>query len=108
MVRARARLSTAHPIADVEDSVALNHLVGAFQQMLRIDWPEVAFSAPDDGHDVHPYLVDQPRGQHLPADVAGGDLDHAITREFLRPGHCRFDGVDEGERSLGEPAVSLP
>jgi hypothetical protein len=51
------------------------------------------------------HLVDQAGGEDLAADVAGGDLDRAVVRERLGPGHGGPDAVDEVERRLGVPAV---
>ena len=47
-------------------------------------------------------LVHEPRGQHLAADVAGGDLDRAVARELLRLGHGRLDAVGEVEGRVGD------
>ncbi|WP_208800462.1 hypothetical protein [Microbispora triticiradicis] len=49
---------------------------------------EVALARPEhDGYDVHTHVADQTRGKHLVTDVAGGDLDQAVTRKLLRLGH---------------------
>ena len=58
-------------------------------------------------YDVHAHLVDQTCSKHLATDVAGGDLDHAVTRKLLRLGHGCLDAVDEVERRLGVPAPGL-
>lgn len=80
--------------------VALNHHVGILRQVLCADRPEGALSRPEhDGDDVHAHLVDQARGKDLATDVAGGDLDDAVTREPLRLGHGRLDAVDEASPS---------
>ncbi len=71
-----------------------------------MDGPEVALAgAEHDGHDVHAHLIDQARGKHLGTDVAGSDLDDAVTRKILRRGHGCLDVVDEVKRSRGVPAV---
>src|SRR6476661_10642612 len=98
--------STAHPIAQVQHPVALNNDLWVFQQVLRVDGAEVPLAGPEyDGCDVHAYLVDQTCGEHLATDVAGGDLDHAVTGELLRLGHGRLDAVDEVKRRVGVPAL---
>lgn len=62
--------STAHPIVQVKHSVAGNHHVRILQQVLGVDRAGVALAGPEhDGYDVHAHLVDQARGEHLPADV---------------------------------------
>src|SRR5262245_61851043 len=104
--RTRSDRSTAHPIAQVEHPVALNHHVRILQQALRMDRPEVALTGPEHyGYDVHAHLVDQARGKHLATDVASGDLDDAATRKLLRLGHGCLDAVDEVKRRLGVPAL---
>ena len=104
----RGGRSTAHPIAQVKHPVALDHHVRILQQVLRVDRPEVALAGPEhDGYDVHAHLVDQARGKHLATDVAGGDLDDAVTRKLLRLGHGCLDAVDEVKRRLGVPALGL-
>ena len=93
-------------MAQVQHPVALDHHVGILQQVLCVDRPEVALAGPDHhGRDVHGHLVDEPRGQHLATDVAGGDLDRAPARELLRLGDGCLDAVDEVERRLGAPAL---
>src|SRR5690606_10248485 len=87
--------SPTHPIEQVKHPVALNHHVRIVQQVLRIDRPEVALAGPEhDGCDVHSHLVDQARGKHLATNVDSGDLDDAVTREFLRPGDGYRDTID--------------
>src|SRR4051795_12894480 len=82
--RTRSDRSPAHPIAEVKHPVALNHHVRFLQQVLRADRPEVALAGPEHhGYDVHAHLVDQARGKHLATDVAGGDLDHAVSPRKL-------------------------
>ena len=77
--------STTHPVAQAKHPVALNHHVGILQQVLCVDRPEAALAGPEhDGDEVHAHLVDQARGQNLATDVAGGDLDDAVTRKLLR------------------------
>jgi hypothetical protein len=62
----------------------LDHHVGILEQVLCGDRPEEALAGPEHhGRDVHGDLVDEPGGQHLAADVAGGDLDRAVARELL-------------------------
>lgn len=69
----------------VKHPVAPDDHVGILQQVLCVDRPKVAFAGPEhDGHEVHADLVDQARGQHLAADVTGGDLDDAVSGELLR------------------------
>ena len=69
----------------MEHPVALDHLVGILQQVLGVDQAEVALAGPEHHRDdVHPYLVDQARGERLAAYVASGNLDHAVTRKLLR------------------------
>src|SRR5258706_847899 len=100
------RSVNAHPIAQVNHPVALNHHVRILQQVLRVDRPEVALAGPEhDGYDVHAHLVDQTCGEHLATDVASSDLDSAVTRKLLRLGHGRLDAVDEVKRRLGVPAL---
>src|SRR3954449_10244136 len=100
--RTRSDRSTAHPIAQVKHPVALSNYVWAFQQVLRVDGAEVTLAGPEhDGCYVHAYLVDQTCGEHLATDVAGGDLDHPVTRELLRLGHRRLDAVNEVKRRAG-------
>src|ERR1044072_5810000 len=102
---ARCDRSSAHPIAHVEHPVASDHHVGILEQVLCVERAEVALAGPEHhGRDVHGDLVDEPRGQHLAADVAGGDLDRTVARELLRLGPGRLDAVDAVERSLGVPA----
>jgi ribosomal protein S3AE len=61
--------------------------------VLRVDRPEVALAGPEHHrYDVHAHLLDQARGKHLTTDLAGGDLDDAVTRKLLRRGHGRLDG----------------
>ena len=99
-------MSTAHSIAQMKHPVALDHHVRILQQVLRVDRSEVALAGPEhDGYDVHPHLVDQTGGQHLPTDVARSDLDDAVTGKLLRRGHGCLDAVDEVERRLGVPAL---
>ena len=57
-------------------------------------------------YDVHAHLVDQTRGKHLATDVAGGDLDHAVTRKLLRLGYGCLEAADEVERRLGRLSVA--
>ncbi|BAS11472.1 hypothetical protein AHiyo4_48940 [Arthrobacter sp. Hiyo4] len=45
--RTRSDRSTAHPIAQVKDLVALDHHVGILQQVLCVDRPEVALAGPE-------------------------------------------------------------
>src|SRR6187455_1329422 len=97
----RSDRSTAHPIAHVEHPVALDHHVRILQQVLRVDRPEVALAGPEhDGYDVHAHLVDEARGKDLATNIAGGDLDHAVTRKLLRPGHGCLDAGDKVKRRL--------
>ena len=96
--------SASHPIAQVKHPVTLNNYVWVFQQVQCVDGAEVALAGPEhDGCDVHAHLVDQTRSKRLATDVAGGDLDDAVTREVLCLGHGCFDAVDEMERCLGAP-----
>ena len=68
----------------MQHPVPLDHLVRTVQQVLRVDRPEVALARTEhDGDDVHSHLVDQPCGEQLTTDIAGGDLDHTVTGELL-------------------------
>jgi hypothetical protein len=69
--------------------------------------PKERLPDPNHGDDVHAHLVDQTCGKHLATDLAGGDLDHAVTRELLGLGHGCLDAVDEVERRLRVPALGL-
>lgn len=70
----------AYPVAQVEDAVALDHLVGVLQEVLGVEGVEEAFAGAEyDGDDVHADLVDEARGEDLAADVAGGDLSDAVA-----------------------------
>ena len=67
-----------------------------------MDRPEVALAGPEhDGDDVHAHLVDQARGKHMATDVAGRDLDDAVTRKLLRLGYGCLDAVDEWNGASG-------
>jgi hypothetical protein len=68
----------------VRHPVGLKHDVRVLQQVRRVNRPERALAGPEhDGHDIHTHLVDQARGEPLATDVAGGDLDDAVTRRPL-------------------------
>src|SRR5699024_829430 len=97
--------SALHPVAQVQHPVPLDHLVRTVQQVLAVDRTEVALARTEhDGYDVHAYLVDQTCGEQLATDIAGGNLDQAVTGQLLCSGHRGLDAVDEVVGSLRGPA----
>jgi hypothetical protein len=78
--------SAANPVAQVQRPVAADDHVGVLQQVLAVDRPEVPFAgAEHHRHDIHRHLVDQARGEGLPADLARRHRNGALAREVLRP-----------------------
>ena len=95
-------------VVQVQHAVALDHLVGIVEEhRAGVAAEEAHPFAQDDRGDVHRDLVDQPRRERLPADVAGGHADQTVARELRGQRNARLDRARESTRSASASAYDV-